>query len=203
MRKFDPYNFDYKSYIKEQHDLLREMPAKMDDREWRLNDFIRNNHEGLRIEENEKMIGFFGEGENKKRLFHTKENNIEFYSLLDEKTPFINAEYSFEQITHPVRGIINRDIWNHPHCKGLVWYFFGKFIIPKESTIISDNIQTDKGFNFWKNIFTEYVGSKKSHKLLILDFKSGKIVEELINKDEMDEYSGDNKHNLRFVLQKI
>lgn len=200
-KEFDPYNFDYKSYIKEIY-RLDEMPSKIIKDKWVLDDYILNNKEGIKTENNSKFIKIFHAGSLNFRLFFDEENNISFYSLLDMNTPFINAQYSFERITIPINGIINLDIWNHVYSRGLISYFFDHYILQKEKTIISDKIQTEKGFKFWKSLFKEYVKTNKTHQMYIMDFSSGNKIKDVTEEKDLDEFYGSEKSKYRFVLNK-
>jgi len=197
-KEFDPYNFDFKSYITEMYNLV-EMPLRLPhNTPFRMDDYVTNNYEGLQIE---KHGNFLGNWENY-RLFTEKENNIETYYLLDKNQPHICACHSFERITSPIKGIENKELWNGKYNKGLVRYWFNKEIIPKEAIIISDKIQSDMGFNFWTSLFNDYVKTNDSHSMLVIDYNNGNVIKNITNKDEMKEFYSDNKFNFRFILKR-
>ena len=200
-KEFDPYNFDYKLYFVEMYNLT-EMPAKLPrNTPFRLDDYAINNYEGMRIEKNDTFIKLYNNGFY--RVFYNKDNdNIETYSLLNKDNPHICAEHVFRRISNPIKGIENINMWNSKYYTGIIRMWFRDEIIPKEPVIISDKIQSDKGFKFWLSLFDDYVMDKKSHVLLIISYKTGEEIKNVVNKTEIDNYYGDNKSNFRFVLKK-
>ena len=203
MKTFDPYNFDYKTYIKERYN-LNEMPNKWQHDEFTLDDPILNSNESTWVEKEVKKFVEISLGKSTKyRLFHKIEGNEETYYLMAMDKPFIHAEYSFVRVNFPIEGIENKCLWNFKWDKGLMRNFFGGFVAVKEPVIISDESQTEKGFNFWKWLYEEYVKNKKSHVMYVLNMKTGSK-EKLDSVDSMGHYFTETKSgNLRFVLHKI
>lgn len=197
---FDPYNFDYTSYITEMYNIT-EMPSKLPrNKSFRMDDYVTNSYEGVRIEKHDKFIKMFYR--DFYRVFHHEENGIDTFYLLDKNQPYVCAEHSFKRITEPIKGIENLHVWNSIRDRASIRLWFRDEIIPKEPIIISDKIQSDRGFNFWVGLFIEYVESNKSHDMLVIDYKDGSIVKNIAKKDEMKEFYGDNKFNYRFMLKK-
>lgn len=198
-KEFDPYDFDYKTYITEMY-RLTEMPAKLPRNSiFQMDDYATNNYEGIRIEKKCKLIKLF---QNNYRVFYHRENGIDMFFLLDKNQPHICAEHYFKRITTPINGIENLHIWNSIRNRALIEMWFRDEIIPKEPVIISDKIQSDRGFNFWLGLFDDYAKSNNSHDMLIIEYNTGNIIKNITNKDEMKEFYGDNKFNFRFVLKK-
>lgn len=197
---FDPYNFDYKSYITEMYNLT-EMPARLPhNTSFQMDDYATNSYEGVRIEKNDKFVKMFYR--DFYRVFHNEENGIDTFYLLNKEQPYICAEHSFKQIITPIKGMENLHVWNSRYHRGLIRLWFKDEIIPKENVIISDKIQSDSGFNFWISLFDDYVSSNKSHDMLIIDYKEGNIIKNITKKEEMKDFYGDNKFNHRFMLKK-
>lgn len=46
--------------------------------------------------------------------------------------------------------------WNNPKYKGIFRKIFANYILPKLKQIQSDNMLTDKAFEFWKKMMVEY-----------------------------------------------
>jgi hypothetical protein len=203
MKTFDPYNFDYKSYVKETYD-LNEMPNKWQHDKFNLDDPILNSSEAVWVEREVKKFTIVSLGQSTKyRLFHKIEGKEETYYLMTVDKPFIHAEYAFIRIKSPIKGIENKYLWNFKWDKGLIRNFFNEFIVIKEPVVISDEIQTERGFNFWKWLYVDYVKNKKSHMMYVLDMKTGNKGK-LDSADSMERYYTETKSgNLRFVLQKI
>lgn len=204
MKSFDPYNFNYKKYVFDTYNLT-ESPNRIDNMKMRGDDHILNSEDSVWVEKNTTYIGVWNVNNSnlKFRLFYHEEGTIGTYYLLDEDKPFIRAEYSFEQITSPIKGIENKHIWNFKWDKGLIRMFFDGYILDKYPTIISDQSLTDMGYNFWKYLYNEYVKSNNTHKMFILDMISGKT-NDIPSEIEMNKYySHYNSGRLRFVLQEI
>ena len=203
MKEFDPYNFDYKTYIKEAYN-LDEMPNRWNRSEFTLDDPYLNSNEAVWVEENGKQIGTFSipNSKTKFRLFlHTNEDE-NIYSLLNDKKPFIHGQYAFKRID--AHTIENSYLWNFKWDKGLIRMFFDQHILKQEKTVLSDETQTDKGFNFWKYLFREYVDRKKSHKMSVMDLKKGKYVKNIQKESDLDGFFKDTRaDNYRFVLEKL
>ena len=200
---FDPYNFDYKAYMLETYNLT-EMPNKYYREEFRCDDVFLNSQDAIWAEKQGKYIDDYKQGSLIYRLFIHKEEDITTYYLIDKNKPFIYMEYSFRKITSPLKGIENKHIWNFKWDKGLARMFFDDYIIPREPVIISDSLQTEKGFGFWKYLFMEYVRDSKTHKMYVIDINDGKMLSVIENINQMDTFYTDSKSgNLRFVLEKI
>lgn len=203
--KFDPYNFDYKAYVLETYGLT-ESPNRIQNIKIRGDDHILNSEDSVWVERNANFIGKWTINGAKLewRLFIFKEGNIETFYLLDESTPFICSEYSYERITTPINGIENKHIWNFKWDKGLFRLFFDNYILSKENTIISDQNLTEAGFNFWKYLFKEHAITQNTHKMLVMNMDDGKIILPINNEGQMEEFYTDSKSGkFRFVLKKI
>jgi hypothetical protein len=194
---FDPYQYDYKSYFKEYYN-LNEMPEKLPSTDFSMNDYEKNAYAAMRIEQNAKLLKNWEEY----RLFYEFEDDTHFYSLLSKDSSYICMEHSFVRITSPIKGIENTHIWNSKYNKGLISYWFNKEIIPNESIIISDKIQSDAGYKFWQGLFSEYV-TANSHKMYIIDMKTGNIVKNITSVNDMDEFRGNGQFQMRYVLSKL
>ena len=206
MKEFDPYNFDYKTYIKEVYN-LNEMPNRWSRSEFTLDDPYLNSNEAVWVEKTAKLIGEFSVPNSsfKFRLYLYVDGDENTYYLLNNKKPFIHAEYSFRRIHDSFnKGIENTYLWNFKWDKGLIRMFFDHYIIEREPRIISDETQTDKGFNFWKYLFKEYAVRRKSHKMSVYDINNGVDVKQLKSENEMDDFFRDTQMaNYRFVLEKL
>jgi len=194
---FNPYTFDYKKYIYESYGLT-EMPSKMDDRLFVLDDTILNQKEGIRIEKNCKFVEIFKAGSQKYRLFKEIEGNDITYYLLGETDPLVVMEYSYNEINNPIVGLENKSIWNHRWYKGLLRYFIENYVLSKKVKMISDRILTIKGFKFWKTLFEDL---KKTHQMFVLDINTKKIVK-IETGRELERYYESGKSNFRFVIEK-
>jgi hypothetical protein len=202
MSDFNPYTFDYKSYMKEIYG-LNEMPIRLPQMSLDV-DAIDNSYFAKEIEEKYDPSGTFHHGSENLRVYKYSEENKLWISLLSESKPILAMEYVYQRISTPINGIINLNIWNFKLYHGLFWDWFKKEIIPNESTIISDKEQTDRRFNFWKRLFQEYVKNSHTHKMYVIDFTTGKQVVDISKEDEMDKYfQSQQTYNLRFVLQKL
>lgn len=199
---FDPYKFDYKSYIKEIHG-LNEMPSVMQKREYYYDDEIINHMDGVRIEKSADFIENFGVGSQTYRLYREEESNSISFYLLYKDQPFICMEYSYSPINVPIVGIKNNFIYNHIKYKGLLKYFFDNYIIPREKVIVSDNTLSERGFKFWQYIFVDYVEIKKTHKMYVMDYNTGDNIIDVKNKSEMMSFYKNELYNYRFVLEKL
>jgi hypothetical protein len=203
MKTFDPYNFDYKSYVKETYD-LNEMPNKYHRGEYQNDDPILNSQDAIWVEKNGKNIGNYKMGSFNHRFFVHVDGNDTTYYLLSENKPFIIMEYSFTRITSPIKGIENKHLWNFKGDKGTARMFFDEYILKQEPIIVSDKSQTEKGFNFWKYLWREHVTDKKTHTMYVVNINDGKIVGSIENEQQMNDfYTTTKSGNLRFVLQKI
>lgn len=202
---FDPYNFDYTAYMLETYNLT-EMPNKMVRIKVRAEDHILNSEDSIWVE---KIAEYLGKWTIKNasmtwRLFLHKEGNIWTYYLLDEDTPFICGEYSFERVVGPLKGIENKHIWNFKWDRGLIRLFIDYYILEREPVIISDKLQTESGFNFWKYLFREHVKYNKSHKMYVMDINNGEVILSIADENQMDQYYTEtNSGKFRFVLERI
>ena len=149
---FDPYNFDYKEYILETYNLM-ELPNKYYRGNYQCDDVILNARDAVWVEKNGTELENYKIGSFTYRLFSKIEGNDITYYLMERDKPFIVMEYSFTRITSPIKGIENKHIWNFKGDNGLARNFFEDYILKRESVIISDENQTEKGFNFWKYLF--------------------------------------------------
>ena len=190
---------NYKKHIFEVYG-LSEMPNRVENLNWTLDDGILNKRDAERILKNGKNVGIFKISEMSYRLYLEVDGNAKCYYLIDINHPFINAEFSYYEISTPIQGIESVGIWNWKYNKGLVRYFVEEYILKKYKTMVSDKLQTDRGFKFWQNLFDDLVESKKSHKMYAIEFKSGNVIKNIINKDEMTEFFGDNNGKYRFVI---
>jgi hypothetical protein len=172
----------------------------------RGDDHILNSEDSIWVEKNAEFIGKWTiQNANLKwRLFFFKEGQTETLYLMDENTPFICAEYSYERITTPINGIENKHIWNFKWDRGLFRLFFDNYIIPKEHIILSDNNLTESGLKFWKYLWKEHVADHKTHEMVVINMDDGNILSNLGEENQMNEFYTDTKSGkYRFVLQKI
>jgi hypothetical protein len=200
MSLFNPYTFDYKSYLKEMYGLVGEMPSQLPDGKFALDNFFANNQEGVRIEKEAEFVSDIALHSFKFRVFKEVDSQTVIYSLLEEDTPTIAVQYSYEQVNKPIKGIENRHAWNSIRMRGMFREFFDKFIIPHHSVILSDQALTRKGLNLWKQLFDRYVVENKTHKMVVIDAKTGSIISTLQAAENMIQYWESDKFNLRFVL---
>lgn len=202
MSYFDPRSFDYKTYMRETYG-LNEMPVRLPQMSLDV-DSIDNSYFAKEVEEKYKPTGTFRHGNENLRVYTYDEDNKSWVALLSEDKPILAMEYVFQRISDPIKGIVNLNIWNFKLYHGLFWIWFQKEIIPNEPTIISDKAQTDKGFNFWKRLFKEYVKNSHTHKMYVMDIKTKKQISDISTEEEMDKYfQPQQMYNVRFVLQKL
>jgi len=200
---FNPYTFDYKTYIKETYG-LNEMPTRLSPLSDIETDYIDNSFDAMKVEKRGKLIGRLQHGNENLRVYQEVEGNKVWISILSENIPIIAAGHVYQRIETPIKGIINLGIHRFKLYRHVIWRWFEERVIPNEPTIISDKAQTDKGFNFWKQLFDEYVKEKKTHKMSVIDFRDGSIIKEIVDKKEMDGYfQAQSTGNFRFVLQRI
>ena len=158
----------------------------------------------MRIEKNAKQLDDYKLSSFTYRLFIKSDGDDTTYYLLDKNKPFITMEYSFTRISNPIKGIENKYLWNFKWDKGLARIFFDDYILKQEPIIISDEVQTEKGFNFWKYLFREYVKDKKTHLMRVIDINHGIFISSIKNENQMDEFFTESKSGkFRFVLQKL
>ena len=122
---------------------------------------------------------------------------------MDVNQPIVAIIHEFKRITMPIKGIENLHLFNYKNYRSLIYYWFEREIIPKELIIMSDKVQTKDGYKFWQNIFDQYVIKNKTHKMFVIDYISGKNVGDIINKDNMNNYYGNDTYRFRFVLEKL
>lgn len=200
---FNPYTFDYKSYIKEMYN-LNEMPNRLKHINFPNDDTILNHMEGVRIEDSCRFLENFKVGSNTYRLYFEKYDQNECYYLLIKDEPFLVMEYAYHPIQHPINGIENKVIWNHIWHKGMFRYFFDCYIIPIKPIIITDYVMTDRGYIFWQYLLKEYVNNKKTHKLYVIDLKTGGYIINVNDVKIMNDYFSDKDvGNYRFVMEKL
>ena len=198
MKEFDPYNFDYKTYIEELYS-ISEMPEILPKITYSLDDYIRNNYEGIRIEKTYDFVKLF---HGSYRVFFKKEDEVSTHALLDKNTPYVCAYHDFKFIKTPIEGLENIEVWNGKYNKGLIRLWFKDEVIPKTPTIISDKIQSDKGFNFWVSLLDNYVLSENTHEMFIMDYNNGKLIKPVFSEIDMKNFRGEHMHKFRFVLKK-
>lgn len=193
---------DYKKYIFDVYG-LNEMPSRVNNLHWMLDDGVLNERDANRILKNGKSVGVFKISEMSFRLYMEMDGNAKAYYLIDLTHPFIHAEFSYYEISIPINGIESVGVWNWKYNKGLVRYFIEDYILEKYKVMVSDKLQTDRGFKFWKNLFDDCVRTKNSHKMYVINFKTGEVIKHITDENQMDEFFGDNNGKLRFVLEKI
>lgn len=199
---FDPYTFDWKSYVKETYD-LNEMPSKLSHMNLDV-DAIDNSYYAKEVEQKYKQTGTFKHGNENLRVFEYDEGGRHWTSLLSENKPLLAMEHTYTRINNPIKGMVNLHIWHFKWYHALISRWFDERIIPNEPVIISDKAQTEKGFNFWKRMFQEYGDNKKTHKMYVIDFKTGQAIKDLKSVEEMEKYyQSQDAGNLRFILQKL
>jgi hypothetical protein len=200
-KPFDPYSFDYRSYLLERYG-LSESPQRMDNRRFVLDDDLLNHQEGIRVENESKSIGDFKTGQNQSyRLFEEVAGSNTTYYLLYPDKPQIVVEYSFEKINPTI--IQTKSIWNHRWYKGLARFFFEEFVLANYPSVMSDSILTESGFKFWLTLFDEMVKSKKSHGIYVVERKSEMSMKWIHSREEMEEYYGDGQSKYSFVITTI
>ncbi len=194
---------DYSKYIFEVYGLT-EMPVRLHNIDWTLNDSNLNQREADRVLKTGKNLGNYKISAINFRFYNEEEDGVISYYLIDTNNPYIHAEFSFNRISIPISGIESVSIWNCKYNKGLVRYFIEDYILKQERVLISDKSQTARGFNFWQALFDDCVDGSKTHKMYIIDFKTGNVICNIHNKNEMKEYFGElDKTKFRFVLEKI
>jgi hypothetical protein len=180
------------------------LPNKYYRGNYQCDDVILNARDAVWVEKNGTELENYKIGSFTYRLFSKIEGNDITYYLMERDKPFIVMEYSFTRITSPIKGIENKHIWNFKGDNGLARNFFEDYILKRESVIISDENQTEKGFNFWKYLFREQVKDRKTHYMYILDINTGKEIITSNAETQMDDYYTDTRSGkFRFVLQKI
>lgn len=200
---FDPYTFDYKTYVKKTYG-LSEMPIRLSPVSDTEIDFIDNSYDAMQVEKKGKLIDRLKHGNENLRVFEEKEGNRVWISILSEDKPLIVAEHVYQRISTPIKGIVNLGILRFKTYRMVIWRWFDERIIPNESVIVSDKAQTEKGFNFWKRMYQEYVDNQHTHEMYVIDFDTGEKVKTLQSVDELGEfYQSQNTSKFRFVLQKL
>lgn len=187
---FNPYTFNYKEFF-----LLNEMPSKLPPRDWSMDDYIKNNYDGMRIEKNDKFIKIYNFGNTPLRVYLEQDENTYHYSLLDKDKPYINALHSFDIIKYPVIGIENREIWNSHYSRGLIRKWMKDEIIPNYDNMMSDKVLSKKGFKFWQTLFDDY------GKMDVVNYYNAEVVCHINDKSEMEHYYDNEKYGFRFVLR--
>jgi hypothetical protein len=191
----------YIKHIMEAYGLtIDETPAKLKDKEWRLNDGVLNEMDAKEVLKRAKNMGMYRISNMEFRLYFENERNVYTYYLIEPKNSFIDVEYSYNKISKPINGIENAMVWNSRYNKGLARNFIEDYILNKEPRMISDITLSEGGFKFWKNLFDDMVINRNSHKLYVINFESGEIVKDINKEDDMDEFFGDGRAKFRFVL---
>ena len=90
-------------------------------------------------------------------------------------------------------------VWQDFLCKGLARKLFFDYFLGKTKGIISDDLHSKEGENYWKKNLIE--AKRKNHKIFIL-YKGNKISVENVN--DVDKYfsSGIKGADYRFVIEK-
>jgi len=200
---FDPHNFNYNEYMLETYNLT-EMPNKYYRGNYRCDDVILNAQDAVWVEEKCKEIGDYKLSSFTYRLFYNADGDNITYYLMDKDKPFISMEYSFIRISDPIKGIENKHLWNFKWDKGLARNFFDDYILKREPVIISDELLSERGFNFWKYLFSEHVRDGKTHKMYVININDGNVISIITEEDKMNEFYTDSKSGkFRFVLEKV
>lgn len=155
MEIFNPNEVNYKQYMFENYGLL-ESPARFRNLDYTRNKLDVNALEAKNIIQNDEFIGIYKFNSFNTNLFYSKEGNIIFYNLLQQDNNYILMHHSFEEISLNNKiGIVSLDIWNFKSAKGLARYWIFDFILNKYDFIVSDNLHTPKGEEFWKKLINE------------------------------------------------
>lgn len=170
----------------------------------RLNVESYNEEEAKRIEKTDEPIGTYKYANHPFRLFLKTFENILFYSILDNKKPYIWMLYDIQPTKiNGKNGIISLSAWqsniDRYVTKGFARHFAYSYLLKKYSFLQSDSLHTTEGKLYWKKMLEDsvsklycYVYDTNTKNLLLLK-----------NANDFDKFYGPKSFNYRFVISKI
>ena len=194
---FDPYTFDYKTYIEKQYNLT-ESPVLYRDFPFSNDDWITNSESSIKIEKKSKLLGIYNYGNFKFRIYEYLEDGDSFIDLMDENSPTVYMHHSYSEISiDNMNGIINHSIWNSRNMRGLARDWVFNTILKKYEFIMSDGVHTPKGKLYWSKLFDE--GLEQNYKCGTIDIKTNNFT--LVNSiDNLDDAYHDKKADIRLII---
>jgi hypothetical protein len=173
------YRKDYKKFI------INEMSLRLDD-----NQDILNKNSGFLLQgeyyiENGEFI----------ETVDINNNPFDIYAIGDSIC-FVNSQkwaVAILEFTDNIDGIIMKYINSHRSYRNLMEYIFVEYLLPKYGSIISDNVQTESGFMFYKRLCS--LQKTYNYKFFILNGEEERKIE---NCKEMDSTFGYSKEMLGF-----
>jgi hypothetical protein len=196
--EFDAYNFDYKSYMLETYGLT-ESPIMYRDYTIALDDWIANSGEAVKIEKDSNLIGHHKYGSFTFRIYQKIEEDNIFINLMEEHEPTIHLYHSYSEIKlDHFNGIVNHSIWNSRNFRGLARDWIFNNILKNYECVMSDGVHTPKGKWYWEKLFLE--AFSKKFKCGIIDMKNNNQFTEIKSKEEVYQYYGDGKANIRLII---
>ena len=197
---FDPYTFDYKTYVKSAYD-LDESPSRYRDLDIEEDDAILNSKSAVEVEKKDKFIENYKWESFTFRLFKIKQDDITFINLLDMKFPFIYMRHSFREIKiNKLNGIENSNIWSWRTMRGLARHWIFDKILKDYDFVLSDKVHTPKGEIFWKKLIGNAID--KRLKCNVFNPQTNKVEFDVNSEKELEKYYGVDKAGYRFIIFK-
>lgn len=188
----DPYKFNYKKYMMEEHGLT-ESPNKIHDYVLSYDDHHMNNAAAIRVEEESEYMGIYKWMSINLRLYKKIEEDMIYIELLQEDQPFIYMIHSFSEIKlNGKNGIESHSIWNNRWARGLARYWVFDYVSKNYEFMMSDKSHTNKGKTYWEQILRD--GIDNNMKVGIIDVKNDYSFTPLNDVKALNDYYGDEGH---------
>jgi hypothetical protein len=110
---------------------------------------------------------------------------------------FIYGYATYELL--PDGGVEMVGVYNRPMYFGLAQYVYIKYILPKYKYIRSSGQHSESGSKFWRKLVGYF--SRNGKTVDIWDSKHNKIINHILNVDELDDFYGDEALYQRYRIQ--
>jgi hypothetical protein len=206
---FNARTFDYAKFAKDRYgvDSLMDVPNRADRYSTILPDYIENCYEGMLIERQAKFIETARTpGEVKRRLYTEERSGWYYYYLLQDEDPGIMAEYAYEIVDKPIKGILNRVMWNHPYWAPLLAaQLIATYILPHHPVVMMDLLPNERQSTAeqLQSMFYECVDYSKVCKMDVVNRLTGEDVVNIANYDVLKSLIDEKNPNHRFVITRL
>lgn len=186
-------------------EFLKESPNLYSRNIERHEDWDGNNEKEVeRIEKTCKNIGTFDFKGLKCKIYFNKENDNNFYYLIDEQHPTLLFLHEIkEKNMLQLNGVESLDIWQNHILrgitnKGISRYWIFNFILKNYDFVMSDKLHTPVGKHFWMKLLKESI-EEYFLKSVVYNTKENKYTR-LYKVDNIDDFYSKDKDHLRFII---